>query len=73
MSAVLVVLLGIVFPLLILFVGFFIIIKSKNNETTKSMILGILLSILGALMLLFMHHISKLNKFIVLWNKSSLR
>lgn len=53
MSAVLVVLLGIVFPLLILFVGFFIIIKSKNNETIKSMILGILLSILGGLILLF--------------------
>lgn len=52
MSAVLAVILGVVIPFVVMFAGFVIMIKSRNNETMRSVIAGVVLAVLGGVLLL---------------------
>lgn len=51
MSAVFIVLLGVVLPFCLMFVGFVSMIKSRNDDTIKGMVIGIILAVCGGLML----------------------
>jgi hypothetical protein len=52
MSAVIIVFLGIVLPFCIMFAGVVTMIKSRNNETVKGMVVGVVITVIGGLALM---------------------
>jgi hypothetical protein len=52
MSGVLIVFLGVVLPFVIMFTGVVTMIKSRNNDTVKGMVIGVVMAIVGGLWLL---------------------
>ena len=52
MSAVIIVFLGIVLPFCIMFAGVVTMIKSRNNETVKGMVVGVIITVIGGLALM---------------------
>lgn len=49
MSGVLIVFLGVVLPFVIMFSGVVTMIKSRNNDTIKGMVIGVVMAIVGGL------------------------
>lgn len=52
MSAVIIVFLGIVLPFCIMFTGVVTMINSRNNETVKGMVIGVIITVIGGLALM---------------------
>lgn len=52
MNGVFIVLLGVVLPFVIMFSGVVTMIKSRNNDTVKGMVIGVVMTFVGGLWLL---------------------
>lgn len=52
MNGVLIVFFGVVLPFVIMFSGVVTMIKSRNNDTVKGMVIGVVMAVIGGLWLL---------------------